>query len=253
MIKRKGWRHTRLSTAILCFNRIFCNRWHAHLKTEIERVQSESVEAQKQKLLDDLYRRISTYQKMDGVDQSGDISKVGRLWDMAASSLSQQDVTLLKRFVAFLAKNPELQAIAEQLGRMANHVDSQAPSQQLTETLKIVPEKQIDVPDDITGICQSDRVDRLLPNEAVLLADPALETVFYKQLVDKQLLNYQMTGQAHRRKKVETHVPSQSKPEQKKGAFYHCCRCLGLDEWIPRTMRQSARLCIDAHCRDGAS
>jgi Uncharacterized protein containing a von Willebrand factor type A (vWA) domain len=201
------------------FQSYFCNKWHAHLKAEIEKIQSEHVEAQKQKLLDDLYRRISTYRKMDGVDQSGDISKVGRLWDMAASSLSQQDVTLLKRFVAFLEKNPELQAIAEQLGRMANHIDAQGPSQSPTEMLKTVPEKQVDVPDDITGICQSDRVDRLLPNEAVLLADPALEVVFYKQLVDKQLLNYQMTGQTHRRKKVETYAPSQSKPEQKKGPF----------------------------------
>ncbi|SIO33631.1 ATPase RavA stimulator ViaA [Salinivibrio sp. ES.052] len=201
------------------FQSYFCNKWHAHLKAEIQKAQSESVEAQKQKLLEDLYRRISTYQQMDGVDQSGDISKVGRLWDMAASSLSQQDVTLLKRFVTFLEKNSELQAIAEQLGRMANHIDAAGPSQQPTETLKTVPERQVDVPDDITGICQSDRVDRLLPNEAVLLADPALEMVFYKQLVDKQLLNYQFTGKAHRRKKVETQAPSQSKPEQKKGPF----------------------------------
>ncbi|ODP98570.1 ATPase RavA stimulator ViaA [Salinivibrio sp. SS2] len=201
------------------FQSYFCNKWHAHLKAEIHALQSENLEAQKEKLLDDLYRRIATYQTMDGVDQSGDISKVGRLWDMAASHLSQHDVTLLKRFVTFLEKNPDLQAIAEQLGRMANQVSARGPSQQPTETLKTVPERQVDVPDDITGICQSDRVDRLLPNEAVLLSDPTLEVVFYKQLVDKQLLNYQLSGKAHRRQKVETNAPSQSKPEQIKGPF----------------------------------
>lgn len=209
------------------FQSYLCNKWHQHLAETIREAQEKQLEVHKEKLLSDLYQRIETYQTLEGVRDAGDVNSVGRLWDMAAAKLSQQDISLLQDFVHFLSKNQDLKNIAEQLGRMANLVTDPSLQKAPKEDLQLVEERSDNVPDDIDGICQSDNIDKMLPNESLFLTDPELEIVFYKHLVDKRLLNYKLKGAQRTLRKVKTFTPSSDNNELEKGPFIICVDASG--------------------------
>lgn len=166
--------------------------------------QESEVEEQKDQLLKDLYQRIETMKKMAAVTDAGDASKAGRLWDMAQAKLTKTDVDVMKKIAAFLKKNNGLQDIAEKLGRMANEVDDPNKERVKAEQMKLVEEISDNVTDDIVGIHESDDLTKLLPNEAMFLAYPELEVIFYKHLADKRLMNYRMQGTQRKLRKVKS-------------------------------------------------
>ncbi len=178
------------------FPHYFCDQWYQSLFEAIKQAQVTELEANKEKVLNDLYQRMETMKNMDKVTDSGDEGSVGRLWDMASAKLSKTDVSVMKRYAEFLKKNNGLQEIAEQLGRMANEVDDPDLQRTPAEELQMVEEKSDEATDDIVGIHESDDLNKLLPNETMFLAYPELEVVFYKHLADKRLMNYRVQGKS---------------------------------------------------------
>ncbi len=185
------------------------------------------MEEQKDQLLTDLYQRIETMKKMATVTDAGDASKAGRLWDMAQAKLTKTDVDVMKKIAAFLKKNNGLQDIAEKLGRMANEVDDPNKERVKAEQMKLVEEISDNVTDDIVGIHESDDLTKLLPNEAMFLAYPELEVIFYKHLADKRLMNYRMQGTQRKLRKVKAFQRQTKQVDQPKGPFIVCIDASG--------------------------
>ena len=201
------------------FQSYFCNQWHQELTKALTEAQQMELEQHKEKLLADLYQRIETMRQIEEVTEAGDEKKAGRLWDMARAKLTRTDVDSLKSIANFLKNNRGLQEIAEKLGRMANEVDDPNKARVRSEDLKMVEERSDNVTDDIVGVHESDDLSKLLPNEAMFLAYPELEVIFYKHLVDKRLLNYQVQGAQRKLRKVKAYKRQTKQVEQDKGPF----------------------------------
>ncbi|HAS6360771.1 TPA: ATPase RavA stimulator ViaA [Vibrio vulnificus] len=220
------------------FPHYFCDRWYQSLFEAIKQAQVTELEANKEKVLNDLYQRMETMKNMDKVTDSGDEGSVGRLWDMASAKLSKTDVSVMKRYAEFLKKNNGLQEIAEQLGRMANEVDDPDLQRTPAEELQMVEEKSDEATDDIVGIHESDDLNKLLPNETMFLAYPELEVVFYKHLADKRLMNYRVQGKSRTLRKVRAQKPDNQQVEIEKGPFVLCVDASGSMSGFPE---QSAK------------
>ncbi|RZP96354.1 ATPase RavA stimulator ViaA [Vibrio vulnificus] len=220
------------------FPHYFCDQWYQSLFEAIKQAQVTELEANKEKVLNDLYQRMETMKNMDKVTDSGDEGSVGRLWDMASAKLSKTDVSVMKRYAEFLKKNNGLQEIAEQLGRMANEVDDPDLQRTPAEELQMVEEKSDEATDDIVGIHESDDLNKLLPNETMFLAYPELEVVFYKHLADKRLMNYRVQGKSRTLRKVRAQKPDNQQVEIEKGPFVLCVDASGSMSGFPE---QSAK------------
>ncbi|WP_436323797.1 ATPase RavA stimulator ViaA [Vibrio cidicii] len=220
------------------FPHYFCDQWYQSLSDAVKQAQLTELEANKEKMLADMYQRMETMKSMDKVTDGGDEGSVGRLWDMAAAKLSKTDVSVMKRYAEFLKKNKGLQEIAEQLGRMANEVDDPDLYRTPAEDLQMVEEKSDEATDDIVGIHESDDLNKLLPNETMFLAYPELEVVFYKHLADKRLMNYRVKGKSRTLRKVKVHKPDNQQVEIEKGPFVICVDASGSMSGFPE---QSAK------------
>ncbi|EGQ7693542.1 ATPase RavA stimulator ViaA [Vibrio vulnificus] len=220
------------------FPHYFCDQWYQSLFEAIKQAQVTELEANKEKVLNDLYQRMETMKNMDKVTDSGDEGSVGRLWDMASAKLSKTDVSVMKRYAEFLKKNNGLQEIAEQLGRMANEVDDPDLQRTPAEELQMVEEKSDEATDDIVGIHESDDLNKLLPNETMFLAYPELEVVFYKHLADKRLMNYRVQGKSRTLRKVRAQKLDNQQVEIEKGPFVLCVDASGSMSGFPE---QSAK------------
>ncbi len=215
------------------FPHYFCDQWYQSLSDAIKQAQLTELEANKEKVLKDLYQRMETMKNMDKVTEEGDESSVGRLWDMASAKLSKSDLTVMKRHAEFLKKNKGLQEIAEKLGRMAGQVDDPELNRAPAEELQMVEEKSDEATDDIVGIHESDDLNKLLPNETMFLAYPELEVVFYKHLVDKRLMNYKMQGKSRTLRKVRAQRPDNKSVDVEKGPFIVCVDASGSMSGFP--------------------
>ncbi len=147
------------------FPHYFCDQWYQSLTDAIKQAQVSELEANKEKVLKDLYQRMETMRNMDKVTESGDAESVGRLWDMASAKLSKTDLTVMKRHAEFLKKHQGLQEIAEQLGRMAGQVNDPELNRAPTEELQLVEEKSDEATDDIVGIHESDDLISYFPTK----------------------------------------------------------------------------------------
>jgi len=215
------------------FQSYFCNLWYQHLSQALQEAQLTELEQHKEKLLADLYQRIETMQQMEEVTEAGDEKKSGRLWDMARAKLTRTDVGTMKSIASFLKKNNGLKEIAEKLGRMANEIDDPSKERVKSEDLRMVEERSDSVTDDIVGIHESDDLSKLLPNEAMFLAYPELEVVFYKHLVDKRLMNYRVQGAQRKLRKVKAYKRQTKHVEQDKGPFIVCIDASGSMSGFP--------------------
>ncbi|WP_282176352.1 ATPase RavA stimulator ViaA [Vibrio nereis] len=215
------------------FPHYFCDQWYQSLSDAIKQAQLTELEANKEKVLKDLYQRMETMKNMDKVTEEGDEGSVGRLWDMASAKLSKSDLTVMKRHAEFLKKNKGLQEIAEKLGRMAGQVNDPELNRAPAEELQMIEEKSDRATDDIVGIHESDDLNKLLPNETMFLAYPELEVVFYKHLVDKRLMNYKMQGKSRTLRKVRAQRPDNKSVDVEKGPFIVCVDASGSMSGFP--------------------
>ncbi|WP_070966176.1 ATPase RavA stimulator ViaA [Vibrio sonorensis] len=209
------------------FPHYFCDQWYQSLNDAIKQAQLTELEASKEKVLNDLYQRMETMKNMEKVGERGSESGMGRLWDMAAAKLSKGDLTAIQRHAEFLAKHKTLQDIAEKLGRMAREVNDPDLNKAPVEDVEMVEERSEMATDDIVGVHQNDDLNKLLPNETMFLAYPELEVVFYKNLIDKRLMNYQMKGKARKLRKVTTNLPESAEADIEKGPFILCVDASG--------------------------
>ncbi|UPQ90069.1 ATPase RavA stimulator ViaA [Vibrio sinaloensis] len=220
------------------FPHYFCDQWYQSLSDALRQAQLTELEANKEKVLKDLYQRMETMKNMDKVAEEGDEHSVGKLWDMASAKLSKNDLTVMKRHAEFLKKNKGLQEIAEQLGRMAGQVDDPDLNRAPTEELQMVEEKSDEATDDIVGVHESDDLNKLLPNETMFLAYPELEVLFYKHLVDKRLMNYRVQGKSRTLRKIRAQQPENQQVDVEKGPFIVCVDASGSMSGFPE---QSAK------------
>lgn len=96
----------------------------------------------------------------------------------ASGARTKDKIALAER----VSRNPMLKQLAALTGRM----------QRIALEAQRVRVKH--PPDEITSVTIGDDIGRVLPSELTLLADDELEPLFYKKLLDTQLMVYEMIG-----------------------------------------------------------
>jgi uncharacterized protein with von Willebrand factor type A (vWA) domain len=78
------------------------------------------------------------------------------------------------------------------------------------------------VPEQVSGVHQSDDILRLMPTELVTLGISELEYEFYRRLLEHRLLTYRLQGESWREKITERPVVHQQNEQQPRGPFIVC-------------------------------
>ena len=198
---------------------LFLQKWREHLSSRVLSLQILFAEQEREHMLQELEMRM---QVAGELEETLSPQHPGKLWDLTATRLLQGNNTLFRRYADFLASNPELKTIADALGRAAPQESSSEEQIARVEVPEWKHVQHENVPDDLVGIHQSNELNRLISSETVLLTEPELETVFYKQLAERRLLNYQFMGQS---RSLETTLSERrvfGESEDTKGPFIVC-------------------------------
>ncbi|MFS2221445.1 ATPase RavA stimulator ViaA [Pantoea sp. B65] len=200
---------------------LFLQRWRLNLTLQTLTLNQQLLEQEREKLLAELQQRLAISGQLAPVLADDDEAAAGRLWDMSASKLQYGDYKLIAEYGDFLAQQPELLKLAEQLGRSreAKSVPSQDAPKEAFHQLVREPDN---VPEEVSGLHQSDDVLRLLPPELATLGISELEIEFYRRLVEKRLLTYRLQGDAWHEKITQRPVSHQQHEDQPRGPFIVC-------------------------------
>ncbi len=150
------------------------------------------LEQEREQLLAELQRRLALSGALEPILTTND-NAAGRLWDMSQGHLQRGDYQLLLQYGDFLQQQPELIRLAEQLGRSRSAKAQPAPDARY-EPYTVMVRQPDSVPEEVSGIHQSNDILRLLPTELVMLGMSELEFEFYRRLLERRLLTYRLQG-----------------------------------------------------------
>ena len=208
----------RLSTAQ---HSLFLQRWRLSLTLQTLTLNEQLLEQQRERLLAELQQRMALSGQLSPLLGEDEEAAAGRLWDMSKAPLQRGDYQLILQYGDFLAQQPELMKLAQQLGRSreAKSVPSPDSPREAFHQLVRDPDQ---VPEEVSGIHQSDDVLRLLPPELAALSISELELEFYRRLVEKRLLTYRLQGDAWHDKVTMRPASHQQHEAQPRGPFIVC-------------------------------
>ncbi len=200
---------------------LFLQRWRLNLTLQTLTLNQDILEQEREKLLAELQQRMAISGQLAPVLADDDEAAAGRLWDMSSSKLQHGDYKLIVQYGDFLNQQPELRKLAEQLGR--SREAKSVPSQDAPlEAFRQLVREPDNVPEEVSGLHQSDDVLRLLPPELATLGISELEIEFYRRLVEKRLLTYRLQGDAWHEKVTQRPVAHQQHEDQPRGPFIVC-------------------------------
>ncbi|MDR7343641.1 uncharacterized protein with von Willebrand factor type A (vWA) domain [Pantoea alhagi] len=200
---------------------LFLQRWRLSLTLQTMTLNEQLLEHQREALLAELQRRMALSGQLAPLLTENEEASAGRLWDMSAAPLQHQDYQRLVEYGEFLAGQPELMKLAQQLGR--SRAAKAAPAEEAPpEALRQQVREPASVPEEVDGLHQSGDVLRLLPAELATLGISELELEFYRRLVEKRLLTYRLQGESWHEKITQRPVTHQQQEACPRGPFIVC-------------------------------
>lgn len=200
---------------------LFLQRWRLSLTLQTLTLNQQLLEQEREKLLAELQQRLAMSGQLAEVLSDNNEAAGGRLWDLTKSPLQRSDYQLIVEYGDFLAQQPALKKLAEQLGRSKEAKALPSDEAPLEAFHQMVREPE-SVPEEVSGLHQSDDILRLLPPELVTLGISELEVEFYRRLVEKRLLTYRLQGEGWHDKVTMRPVSHQHHDEQPRGPFIVC-------------------------------
>ncbi|UJF17534.1 ATPase RavA stimulator ViaA [Vibrio sp. SS-MA-C1-2] len=222
--------------------RQFMQMWRQYLIDNLTQAQHEEIAVHREKLLAEIYQRMEMSETIDEITPMENSELSAPLWDMSDIKLHKDELKTLEQSANTLRKHPKLVEMAESMGRMAQQSSEPENHSTVSEQTEIIQQKRDDVPDDIVGIYPHDDISRMLPNEVIYLAYPELEVVFYKQLLDKKLMNYQYQGIEEQHVKRKYYHNESSEKLQPKGPFLVCLDASGSMQGTPEQYAKAMTL-----------
>ncbi|MEM6161459.1 ATPase RavA stimulator ViaA [Erwinia sp. P6884] len=200
---------------------LFLQRWRLSLTLQTLTLNQQLLDEEREKLLAELQQRMAMSGQLAPVLSDSDEAAAGRLWDLTRTPLQRGDYQLIVEYGDFLAGQPSLMKLAEQLGRSREAKAVPAEEAPL-EVFHHQVREPSGVPEEVSGLHQSDDILRLLPPELVMLGISELELEFYRRLVEKRLLTYRLQGDAWHEKITQRPVAHQQHDQQPRGPFIVC-------------------------------
>ena len=207
-------------TANASFHGLFMQRWRLNITFQTVTLHHQLLEQEQEQLQNELEQRLEMSGELSPLLVENDAA-AGRLWDMSKGRRQRGDYQSLIRYGTFLQQQPELQQLAEQLGR--SQTAKANPHEETTlEAHRLMVREPATVPEEVNGIHHSDDILRLLPSELATIGIPELEIEFYRRMLEKRLMTYQLQGDVWREKVVMRPVVYQQQEPQPRGPFVVC-------------------------------
>ncbi|MHA1248654.1 MAG: VWA domain-containing protein [Candidatus Helarchaeota archaeon] len=149
----------------------------------------------------------------------------GMGWDLSSGILKNVTIDKILEYSLLLEKIPELQKIAENLGRFEGAFSTR-------ERWKLKPY----VPEEIFNIYLSDDIHRVLAIELGKLNNPLLKSLFMANWLDHKLLTYQLRGKEK--------YSSKEKEEVKRGPIIICIDTSGSMAGTPEQLAKALSLAV---------
>ncbi|HHA0035295.1 TPA: ATPase RavA stimulator ViaA [Yersinia enterocolitica] len=202
------------------FQTLFLQRWRVSLTLQTITIHHQLLEQEREQLLAELQQRLALSGALEPILATND-GAAGRLWDMSQGHLQRGDYQLLLQYGDFLQQQPELQQLAEQLGRSRSAKAQPTPDARF-EAYTVMVRQPDTVPEEVSGIHQSNDILRLLPTELVMLGMSELEFEFYRRLLERRLLTYRLQGDNWQEKTLQRPISLKNHDEQPRGPFIVC-------------------------------
>ncbi|WP_237388148.1 ATPase RavA stimulator ViaA [Xenorhabdus sp. Sc-CR9] len=201
---------------------LFIQRWHLSLILQATTFNNALLEQEREQLLAEIQKQLNLSGNLDPIFDLNDHSS-GRLWDMSKGQLhlTSHNTQLFTLYADFLRNQPELEKLAQLLGRSqtAKSIPEESPILEPVTRFERVPDT---TPELINGIRQSDDILRLLPTEMAMLDVEELEYEFYRRLVEKKLLSYRLQGDDWQPKTTLKPITHHHNEKQPRGPFIVC-------------------------------
>ncbi|ACS87734.1 ATPase RavA stimulator ViaA [Musicola paradisiaca] len=199
---------------------LFMQRWRMSLTLQTMNLHQQIVEQERELLLDEIQQRLTISGALEPVLAENDTA-AGRLWDLTAGKRVSQPFEMLCDVAEFLKQQPQLQRLAERLGR--SRETKSAPAHEApVESLRVMVREPAAMPEQVSGVHQSDDILRLIPTELSTLGIAELEYEFYRRLSEHRLMTYRLQGDNWREKTLERPVVHQRNEQQPRGPFIVC-------------------------------
>jgi len=207
-------------------------KWEILLNKKKHLLFLEKLDNDRIELCKKLYQQIENLEKMMKLLKPF-TNELGRLWDLSSGNWKIVDFNILEKYAELLAKEPEIQKLAEYLGRMH---DTQAElEEEKIKEMRIQTKMKINHAgkSELVGVHESDDINNLLPSEISLLSEPQMEMIFYKKFAEKKLLTYQFISQEKFEELIEEEKTKKIPKKDKRGPIIICVDTSGSMHGIP--------------------
>ena len=201
-----------------------------------------------------LNRNFSTYfqhiqGKIDNLNNLGNIiapyySFFGHAWNQSVSNWNRIPWPHLESYAKKLQEDPQLQELAELLGRwqMIGRQREEVQQQQLLTKPDWSPNPY--GKSEITGVHHSDHLSAMLPSEIALLSSPDTELILAKKFVEKKLLTFQYRARDMGSNPQQKEAPVTQSSTDERGPIILCVDTSGSMYGEPEQIAKALALAI---------
>lgn len=214
------------------------DKWQQLLFKKQTAFELEIIERSRKKFCEELYRRIEELKKLQELLEPF-TNELGRLWDMSKGLWQRANFDILKHYAELLKHDKALNELAEMLGKM-RQAEKEYEEELFSKTV-FKPEWKTEhaSKEDLIGVRESDDLAALLPSEAALLADPMLETVFYKKFAEKKLQTFEFESRSLALREEQEQAKRLKEKEEMKGPVIICVDTSGSMHGTPETVAKT--------------
>ncbi len=219
------------------------NEWKKLLQHRTEAQEFALKEQAAGEFLQDLHQQIDQYERLQSLLAPFG-AMTGRLWDLSRSQLRDTQFNVLLQYAELLKKSPQIQELAEMLGRFraAERIMEEEEFQNVRE--KPVNRNYTNQQEEYTGIRESDDLNNLIPSELVWLADPQTESIFFKKFAEKKLQTWEYRARTRATSQEKYTDKRQKQAQAKQGPIIICVDTSGSMQGIPEQVAKMLAFAI---------
>lgn len=213
----------------------FNEKWNELLFKKQTKWELDLIEEHRKKFTEELYKQIEELKKLQEALEPF-TNELGRLWDMSKGNWQRVNFDVLKRYAELLQRDKTLKELAEMLGKMQQA--EKEFEEEIFANIQLKPEWKVEHASkaDLIGIHESDDLISLLPSETAFLADPTLQTVFFKKFAEKKLQTFEYQAKMLSYNEEEFQDKRKKEKKNKKGPFIICVDTSGSMHGTPETV-----------------
>ncbi|MCB9795252.1 MAG: hypothetical protein H6741_21325 [Alphaproteobacteria bacterium] len=217
-------------------------RWDQARAEEVAAFEAQALRRALSALEPELERRREAIRRITRLVGVG-LEAVTRGADWSSGFWRPETFRVLEDIAARLEANPSLSQLAEQLGRYEEAEGRVVARERAAAQARRQLRPHRAGASEITGLHRSGDLDRLTAADLALLADPDTELLFYARLLERQLLTYEMRGEAWFEEPLPTRQLRPERPPQR-GPVVLCLDTSASMQGAPEAVAKALTLAV---------